>query len=218
MLRRNIPLNYRNVTGVASSYGAGEPTEFESTLEHDFIRLLRFDDAHVARYRSQPVIQYVDQEGRNRRYTPDFIVEYHSGSTVIYEVKHRKDIKSNWAELKPKFKQGIRYAKSNGWHFRLISEVEIRTDYLKNVQFLERYKFNSSYDPRFEQLLNNLKAFETSTPDELIASVAHGKTTKAELLYTLWQLVADNLIGIDLDIPINMKSEIWCKSEETLYD
>ena len=99
-----------------------------------------------------------------------------------------------------------------------MSEVEIRTDYLKNVCFLERYKFNSTYDTRFEQLLDNLKSFEVSTPEELIASVAHSKKAKAELLYTLWQLVADNVIGIDLDVPINMKSEIWCCSEDGPYE
>jgi len=137
---------------------------------------------------------------------------------VIYEVKPRAKIKEGWDELKPKFKQGIRYAKSKGWHFKLITEVEIRTDYLKNVCFLERYKFNSSYDSRYEQLLDNLKGLEVSTPDQLVASVAHGKKAKGELLYTLWQLVADNVIGIDLDTPINMKSEIWCKSEEQRYE
>ena len=213
MLRRKIPLNYRNVTGVASSRLEGSPTHFESLLEYDFIRLLRFDDVNVESFESQcPIILYTDDSGKSRRYTPDVYVRY-TDEVIVYEVKPRELLKKHWAELKPKFKQAIRYTKARGWKFRIVTEVEIRTVYLKNVRFLESYKNVGNYDPRYKQILDNLRNFGASTPDQIIASVGHSQKAKAELLYTLWQLVADNVIGVDLNEQLSMESEIWYRLE-----
>ena len=40
---RKIPKNYRNVTGVASHHKATGRAQFESTLERDFLTLLKFN-------------------------------------------------------------------------------------------------------------------------------------------------------------------------------
>jgi len=47
---------------------------FESSLERDFLLLLDFDP-EVVLYEEQPVtINYHDDQGRRRRYTPDVLV------------------------------------------------------------------------------------------------------------------------------------------------
>lgn len=210
MLRRKVPLNYRNVTGVAHSRLDGNPTPFESTLERDFIEILRFDTHVVSSYESQtPTISYICAQGRNRKYTPDLFVNYADGRQVMYEVKPRDVLWRNWEELKPKFKHAIRYGKERGFTFKIVTEVEIRTDYLANIRFLKQFRRQDPYDPRCTVLLEKLDLLESSTPQKLIDLAGASRHARAELLHTLWRLVADHLIEIEMYEPITMESVIW---------
>jgi hypothetical protein len=56
--------------------------------------------------------------------------------SVLYEVKYRDDLRAHWQDYRSKFKAARRYACTQGWVFRLITEREIRTPYLKNATFL----------------------------------------------------------------------------------
>lgn len=213
MLRRNIPLNYRNVTGTLSSRAGSGSTPFESPLERDFLELLRFDEVNVESYDTQrPMIFYFNEEGYQRRYTPDVFVEFKNGLRIMYEVKSRDVLKQQWAEFKPKFKQAIKYGKQHGYYFRIITDFEIRTPYLKNVKFLSRYK-RLNYDPRSVLLLEKLLILGVSTPTQLIQSVAHAKMAQAELLPTLWALVADFKIDVDLSVELSMDSQLFPVTE-----
>ena len=210
MLTRKIPLNYRNVTGVASSLPGGEPTPFESPLERDFIQLLRFGREVVEAYQSQrPIILYKDENGAKRRYTPDLFVTYCGGRKVMYEVKPRDVLWKNWSEFKPKFRAAIRYGKERGYFFKIMTDVEIRTIFLKNVKFLSSFRRSEEYDPRYRVMINTLSMLGSSTPQELVDKLAKSKYEKAELLHTLWRLVADKIVGVDLDEELSMNSPIW---------
>lgn len=210
MTRKKVPFNYTDVSGTDNVFEYKELQEFESTLEHDFIRLLRFDTKNVKSYVSQkPVIHYQTDCDKKRRYTPDVFVEYRDGRKIIYEVKPRKLLWKNWTDLKPKFKQAIRYAINNGYKFKIITEIEIRTSYLKNVQFLERYLTSSEIDPRSRLLIAHLQNLRFSTPDELIRVSAKSPTAQMEILYVLWQLVANRTIDVDLSVPLTMNSRLF---------
>lgn len=209
MLRRNIPLNYRNITGTLSSRAGDGSAPFESPLERDFLELLRFDEINVDSYDTQqPVIYYVNDEGYERRYTPDIFVKFKSGRLVMFEVKPRDILREKWAEFRPRFKQAIRYGKKHGYDFRIITDLEIRTPYLKNVKFLSRYK-RLEFDPRHCLILEKLQALGVSSPAQLIKFVAHSKVAQAELLPTLWALVANFKISVDLSIELTMDSQIF---------
>lgn len=210
MLRRNIPRSYRNVTGVAHSRAGSRSTPFESPLERDFIELLRFDERKIAFYDSQtPVIFYVDETGAKRRYTPDVFVRYTDGREVMYEVKTREWLRRDWGELKIKFKQAIRYGKLKGHSFKIVTESEIRTPYLRNVKFLSSCKRSDHYDPRYRLLIEHLRQLGFSTPNELVAMVVRSKAEKAEVLHTLWRLVADHIVVANLQEPLSMTTRIW---------
>lgn len=222
MLRRNIPLNYRNVTGVASARDSGSEeasqAPFESTLEYDFLTLLRFDDQNVLDYQTQrPVIRYLDEFGSNRQYTPDVLVTYTDGDVVMYEVKPRDVLWRNWSDYRYRFKQAIKYGKKHGYRFKIVTEKEIRSVYGNNIRFLQNYKADSPYDPRYSLILKSLKEGGESTPDKLIRSLAKSRRSQAELLYTVWRLVADRVVYIDLDEPIQMTSPIWIRKESKVY-
>lgn len=215
---RQIPKNYRNVTGLASAKKSNRVL-FESTLERDFFTILEFD-TNVRNFDTQPVkIYWVDPLGKSRSYHPDALVNYYpskgifrSTETVLFEVKYRSDIKENWAEYKPKFKAAIRYAKKMGWRFKLITECEIRTNYMENARFLLPY-LNHSLDESHERLLlERLLILRESSVEALIASIFNDKWNQAELIPSVWHLIGSRRVATDLNLPLTMSSRIWLEN------
>ncbi|CAP02609.1 hypothetical protein ABSDF3340 [Acinetobacter baumannii SDF] len=68
---RQIGIQTRSMTGLVPEYG-----QFESSLERDFMELIKFDK-NVELYAPQPlVISYIDKHNKKRTYTPDGLLEY----------------------------------------------------------------------------------------------------------------------------------------------
>lgn len=212
---RKIPKSHSNVTGIAASRKASGPAAFESTLERDLIQLLEFDP-DVIGYEVQPVsITWFDAEGAKRIYTPDILAKYADLRRVpcLMEVKYRKDLRENWQELKPKFKAAIRYAKSLGWRFQIVTEKEIRTERVANVRFLLGYLRQTVPAPHHtDSLLKAMQQLRHSTPKELLATLNVSAMEQATLLPSLWYLIAQRQIVTDLDRRLTMASPIWWPS------
>ncbi len=216
---RTVPKNYRNLTGLVHSTRTQSSSMFESTLERDFLLLLDFDPA-VARYEEQPVmVEYDDSDGRRHRYTPDILVHYHrdsvSGSTLrplLGEIKYRDDLRQHWVEYKPKFKAAYRYAKARGWRFQLITEREIRTPYLANVKFLRSYRREPIDESRLTLIRETLGELQQADPGQLLAAITGDRWHQAELLPSLWHLVALTQVGAELSQPLTMRSRLWSVS------
>lgn len=213
---RLIPKNYRNVTGIHSSSKSEDRAMFESTLERDFITTLEMLD-DVSHFEVQPIkINWVDANGKNRAYFPDVLYTIKTSScdeNILVEVKYRSDLKKDWIELKPKLKAGIRYAKSQGWKFKIMSEVEIRTPFLKNAKFLRPFLREGARNEGDMTLIDDkLKELKRSTPNDLLAALASNDWDKAALLPTLWYLVATKQIRADLKTQeLNMMTPIYWK-------
>lgn len=212
---RRIPKNYRNVTGVNASPKALGEAQFESTLERDFLDLLEFSP-EVETFEVQPLkIEWRDEQGKPRKYTPDVLVNFRADSGEapwLCEVKYRADLKKDWSDLHPKLLRGIRLAKENGWRFRLISEVEIRTPYLTNVRFLTPFKslkFRQIPVESIKELLKQLQFMGASTPSALIQSLSPDIWQQAEWLPVLWHLMANHRIAADLEQELGRDSPIW---------
>lgn len=207
---RTIPKNYRNVTGIAAYAKADGQAMFESTLERDFISLLEFD-TQVIRFEVQPVrIVWLNENDKQRSYTPDVLAVRHGEKPVLYEVKYRSDLKEDWDKFKPKFRMALRYARENHWRFKIVTEKEIRTPYLESVKFLIPFvRQGAAEEAHMELLVERLKKLGRSTPSELVASVYSDQWNQARLLPTLWYLVGTGQIGMDLNQKITMQSEIW---------
>lgn len=209
---RKIPKNYRNVTGVAaSSKKAVGDAQFESTLERDYLRILEFAP-DVSSFEVQPVkIEWLEENGSPRSYTPDVLVKYDKETgqrPMLCEVKYRADIKKYWTDLHPKFLRAIRLAKQKDWCFRLITEVEIRTQYLKNIQFLARFLRIAPDCAQTALVLDHANAGEI-TPAQLMSKISHDPWGQAEWMPVMWHLIATRKILTNLDLPLTMDSKIW---------
>ena len=212
MPTRKIPRNHRSVTGVAARRKSRDPVQFESTLERDFAILCEADpDVH--RMEDQPVrIEYRDETGRRRHYTPDMLVVYRGNlarKPEIVEVKPRNSLQKDRAGYARKFRAARAYARARGWRFRVVKDDQIRTPYLANVQFLRPFRARSS-TPRHEGvILRHLAQQGHTDAERLLAAVSPDPWVRAEYVPALWRLVADRSVGCDLAIPITMRSPLW---------
>ncbi len=214
MKARKIPKNYRNLTGLSASKKSTE-AYFESSLERDFISVLEFD-AQVQTYDVQPVtIEWCDNDGKKRKYTPDALVNFFpslpikTAKKLLCEVKYRSDLKDNWLEYKPKFKAAIKYARNNGYRFKIMTEVEIRTHFMENATFLLPYLNHNLDDAHEKLIMDRLKGMRQCSIEAIIKSIFNDKWLQAEVLTSLWKLVALRRISTDLNLPLTMSSTIW---------
>ncbi|MCC2606569.1 TnsA endonuclease N-terminal domain-containing protein [Planctobacterium marinum] len=212
---RTIPKSYRNVTGQMASKKSSNVL-YESTLERDFFTLLEFDSS-VINYDTQPVeILWFDSLDNRRTYTPDVLVQYApqipvscNFTNIIYEIKYRDDLRENWSEYRPKFKAAIRYAAKNQMRFKLVTEVEIRTNRMENARFLLPF-LNKELDETHEvMILEKLAQMRECSVEDLLVAIFHDKWLRAELIPSVWHLVGSRRIGTDLNLPITMDSKIW---------
>lgn len=210
---RKVPKNPRSLTGLVPNTRTASMSAFESSLERDFLLLLDFDP-EVVWYEEQPVtIDYHDAQGRRRRYTPDVLVRYRTDHVqrppLLCEVKYRTDLRQHWRAYRPKFRAAQRYARQQGWRFRLVTERQVRTPYLENVKFLRRYRTMPINDVHAAQLLDTLVALEDPNPVRLLAAMTADRWQHAQLLPVLWHLVATRQVRVDLAQPLTMHSRLW---------
>jgi len=208
---RKIGLGRRSLTGKIYSQKDNETHLFESSLERDFIKLQEFD-INVAKYIEQPVtIEYVHDK-QKRYYTPDFLVYYIKDevSPLLCEIKYSVELKTKGKELKPRFDAAKEYAEKRGWSFQILTEKEIRNPYLENVKFLFGFLNNKNFDDSDAPLIcSKIEDIRITTPDELLAELSGIEQRRAELLHTLWYLIANRTIACDLTNLLTMKTEIW---------
>lgn len=220
--RRIRPSRY-SVTGYVASTKASGAQDAESSLEHDFLSLLEYD-RRVERFLAQPfTIEWRDEVNRTRRYTPDAIAKYSFAAmhedpylrTTIFEVKLRETLRRDWAELRPKFRAAVGWAHEHNCRFRIITDKEIRTPYLANVRFLLSYRSRFLCDDphligeRQHFILETLSRLKRTTPRQLLDAMTTDRTNQAELIPWMWNLVNQQLVGVDLTQPLTMASPIW---------
>ena len=213
---RRITKSHWSVTGKKPSKKTGKTHRFESTLERDYLTLLEFDDL-VEKYVEQPLTIRYSNDGKERSYTPDFLVIYKSSvnaKPVLSEIKYRADIQRHFSKYKPKFEAAAKFAYENGYEFKVITEEHIRTVHLQNAEFLNRYMHTEIDDKIASVLLAYLQDLQQSTPETLIKLLENVDNCREELLYGLWQLVSTSKVSCNLNAPITMHSKIWLNSSK----
>ena len=203
---RKIGISTRSYTGRVSN--GGTSTAFESSLERDFLILLDFDREFESICEQPVKIKYTHQ-GRSCSYIPDFLVDYRYGGTILYEIKFREDLKRNWTDLRPRFKAAVAYCRKRGWHFKIMTEVEIRGVHLDNARFLRSYASRPSQDALEEHVVRTLAILGRTTPEMLMLAAFEEKYHRMAALSALWRLVAIGRVEACLDEPISLQTPVW---------
>lgn len=135
--REVVKPSTRRYVGRYSSVKNGRMIHWESKLERDQIVLLEIDPDVIA-YAEQPTPFRYQADGKQRKYTPDFLVRSHDGDLVI-EVKASKFAESQeWMRHLDFLSQLIA---EHGLRYIVATEREIRREpRLSNANRILRYR------------------------------------------------------------------------------
>ena len=158
-----------------------------------------------------------DGERRATRYTPDTVIEYAAipnGTEVhrveLCEVKYRDELRREWQTLKHGLRAGQRYARSQGWSFKIYTETQIRTPRLDNAKFFLGYVERGTDVGDIARLHHCLEALGIGSPNQLFEKASVGPNEKGRMLGVLWHMVAIGRVVMDFDEPLSMQSPMWC--------
>lgn len=213
---RKIGLGRRALAGLMPSAKGEGVARFESSLERDFFVLLEFN-GDVERWDPQPIrLQVADAK---RDYVPDVLVSFRSpecggsASKVLYEIKYRDELRKNWTAYRARFRAAHRYARAQGWRFKIITEREIRAGgTLWNAKFLLPYLYDGIEDGERAVLLTTLRRLGVATPKTLLEACSTDAWERARLLTAFWHLVACRDVAADLRLRLTMDSEVWANA------
>ena len=216
---RKIPYSGGSITGSVVLHGGRGSVGYESFLEHDFILVTDFD-LDVAQLEGQPVRIIYEATGearerrRTRRYVPDFLMTYDARTgraPVLVEIKYGAHLEKKRAELLPKIQAGRRYARAQGWRFRVYTERHIRGPQLANIKFLLPYRRFPRDEARCRRLLDVLARVGRIQADQLLDACL-GSSVHQErggYIACLWWLLSAREIAADLATPLSMSTPLW---------
>ena len=217
MKKRKIGYTYGSVSG-HFAFRKQKSIAFESTLERDLLTLLEFNDS-VDDVIEQPLtIEYINHNGRNVTYTPDFLVDFKEADVsllkrprkpLLIEVKPREKLQKHFAELKPKFKVAMQYANANDMIFKIYDESRIRTPYLKNILFLKRYKRLTYKEEDESNILAYINSSGSLTVEAVIEYLFVSKEQKSMGLGHIWNLLANKILLCDFSKILNKQTIVW---------
>lgn len=217
---RRIKPTRRSVSGV---YMFRDQTAipFESTLERDFLVRMEFIP-NVLDIIAQPVsIPFKDSQGRNAKYTPDYLVYYQLGDhhfnnyprPMLVEVKPAAEWRANWRKWSSKWKRARQHAFNQGWEFRIYDESRIRDQTFENIKFLERFQRMSFPEQESSWILDNLREMGSAPFHYLLARHFMGKY-RAEGVAHLWHLLSTRRLDCDMTEPLNDQTQFWVNNHE----
>ena len=199
---RRIPLSHRShVTGFQAL--TTWVTEHESALERDFVTLSSFADARAV-LTAQPITIRFEHEGRSRRYTPDFRVDWSDGGTDLVEIKYCVDLRAGWKNFRPAFEAARVWARANGAHFRIATERGIRgprLDVAKRLLPLRNVPIDTALSEFAIMRAQGQGISFADLVDTLPAS-------REAALAVVWRLIARGLLAVDLSAPIMANSHV----------
>lgn len=211
--QRKILKNYRSVTGHFPSIKNNRSIAFESLLEKTFFLALEFDNT-VKSYFEQPQIT-IEQNGKPKIYSADCHVIYHPScgkKDTIVEVKYESELAKDRKNLTDKFECARVSLQNMDMDFYLFTDETYPEVYIRNLDFLYRYKtFTHDHDNESRILSTLNKPISAS---ELANALAKNKSDYIQLANSIWALVANGRLDTNLhDQEITMNSIVWREDE-----
>lgn len=217
MKNRKIGYTYGSVSG-HFSFRKEKSIAFESTLERDLLTLLEFNDS-VEDVIEQPLtIEYENHNGRTVTYTPDFLVYFKEPDAallrlqrkpLLIEVKPIDKLQKHFQELRPRFKVAVQYAHANDMIFKIYDEKRIRTQYLKNIIFLKRYKKLEYQEEDENLILAYIHSVGNISIEYVLEALSTTKEQKALMLSNIWGLLSHKKLLCHFDKTLNLQTEVW---------
>lgn len=184
-----------NIIGRFPSLRLARVVDYESSIERDYLYLLDFERA-VSWFAEQPLtIDYEDQ-GKGRRYTPDFHV-INNGQHILVECKPQTHVDRE--KNQRKFAVARQWCKEQGWAFEVVTDEQLRSGYrLTNIKRLTQF---ARY-PIPADVKHCLRTYVTTAlPTVTIANILHQVTwpTYPSMLIPLYHMIFHHELCVPLD-------------------
>ncbi len=212
---RKIPRSAVRVTGLRHNSKGPYPAHWESSIECDFLTLLEFDPA-VRCYYTQPMeMSWTDTKGIKHTYTPDILVIWYPdeyGQPVpnwLVDMKSASELTRADPLLLEKLRAGKEYARSKGWIFKDITELQIRSPLLNNAKFLHRALHAPSSPAAVDVarlIIRRLYGQSSPTPATILETFP--KEEQPSAAFVLWMLVSRREILCDLTAPLDEEKTV----------
>lgn len=178
----------------------------ESDLEFDACFHFEFSK-QVITFEAQPIGFEYHFEGEKHRYTPDFAVLYCDTYETFYEIKPKHIAQSD--DFIKMFLCQKEHARKIGKDLHVLTEDEIQIyPLLDNLKIIHRYACDASLNPLQRNILTLFKKYGELRIEQVVQlSTAHSSKS----LPAMYDLVAKQLLKLDMHQPINWQSPIWCE-------
>jgi hypothetical protein len=193
----------KKVIGKFPSLKMGQLVWWESQIERDYIYLLEFDP-DVISYEEQPLRISYHFNGKERRYTPDFLVK-RSDRTIIVEVKPEEEIQKE--ENQRLFHIANVICARNNYEFIVVTDKMIRLQpRLNNIKLLTKYQRTPINNPHYQIACHELFTEKLEIPLGEAMQFFNSRKIDAQVIFALlyWGVLAINLMQ-----PIGMESVVY---------
>ena len=137
----------KKIIGKFPSLKLGRLIWWESQIERDYIYLLEFDPAVIS-YEEQPIRISYHLNGKERHYTPDFLVRQ-ADRNLIVEVKQEKEALKE--ENQRLFNIVGAICARDDYEFIVVTDKMIRVQpRLDNIKLLTRYQRTPIHDSHYQ--------------------------------------------------------------------
>ncbi len=198
-VRRVISLgnNFRGVT----TNKCGHLVQFESEQEHKLVLLLERDPT-VVDYVSQPeTLQFCDDSGRARTYTPDFKVWRTDGQIELHEVTvEARRIARESLQQREAAARAI--CERRGWRYIVHTDQTLPSGYeYANLDFLAAFRANAYADAEATVWWLEQLAGEEQVHPRAVLAQAGSKLAAGPLLNGLYHLLWPGVVQMDWHQP-----------------
>ena len=217
MKKRKIGYVHSSISGYFSFRGE-KSINFESNLEKNFLTMISFSE-HVADIIEQPFTIEYENDGKLRKYTPDFLVYFKTGGSgtlpgfhykpLLVEVKRREELTKKFCEFKPKFQAAITYSAQENYLFKIYDETRIYGTYFENIELLRRYRRNQYDIEEQYKIIDGLSIVGTSTIRNLLTHLYNNQNDKNNAFGHICQLLEQKILSTDFQSKIKIDSLIW---------
>lgn len=196
-LKRRPPEgNVRRVTSIGQNLRGvitnkrGRTVQFESFAERTLLLLLERDRS-VLDYNSQPeTFEFVDGNGKSRKYTPDFMVWKKDGTIEIHEVTRTE--RRKYAQSCERERAAQKICQARGWQYLVHTEQSLpEQTMVTNLQALVAYRLKAYGHPDITTTVRDyLKQMHRASLSESLRYIAlHLRLQEATVFPTLCYLL-----------------------------
>ena len=209
---RKVVGNHRSLTGLFKSRKMQRVVPYESALERDLFTHLEWDLA-VESYHAQPLRILYRHDDFRRAHVPDALAIYRKDLNLpktgcMYQVKYSAELLRRWKGFHPALRAASRFAKHEGWEFRIATERDIRGALLDNLTLLLPFRDFPAENSYVDAIIEALSKSTTMSIAHLLAALKADRDGTL-LQRTVWILCAKRITTVDLNKPITLRSEIW---------